>query len=371
VRRAPSIAFGHGLLVLAGEERLLLLDDLAGRIWRGVESGLSAAEITKALIDANPTQSDAIRRDVSALLSQWSAEGLLDPVPGAVGQAPAPAAVTLHPVWAGQWRCSFGDLVVDLAVENPRRARLLGRLFEHFPTDSADVNACVEVRENHEGEAIVFVNGREYARTCGARNVQRALIELVWPHNALCALIHAGAVAHGDRAACFPGISGSGKTTLIARLVARGLTYLADDLTAIGMCGRILPWPMPMSVKLDSWNLLSDSYPTLEAAPAFEVKNTWARRLKPATDAWQLGPTPTHVLIFPQFSPGAPTQVVQLTQFDALRRLIEAGFLIESPISMERAETILGWLNALPAYSLCYGDVDEAASRAFHLLRQG
>ena len=290
--------------------------------------------------------------------------------PSAVARPASHSLASPDPLWAGEWRCRFGHLVVDLAVENPQQARLFGRLFGHFPADAGEAGARIEVRDGSDGEAVIYVDGREYARTCCMRNVQRALIELVWPDNPLCAILHAGAVALEDRAACFPGISGSGKTTLIACLVGQGLTYLSDDLTPIGMCGRILPWPMPMSVKLDSWGVLSDQYPTLEEAPQFEVKGTRARALRPATDVWQSGPTHAHLLIFPEFVRNGPTRVTPLTRFDALRRLIEAGLVLEAPINEERVATLLGWLGALRTYSLDYGDVDEAASHALRLLKE-
>jgi hypothetical protein len=365
-RAARSIAFDGGLLVLADDDRLFLLDDRAEQIWRATEAGVSPAEITKALADANPTQAGTIGRDVEALVSRWSAEGLLGEIRRAA-ERPANSLASVSPVWAGKWRCRFRNLVVDLAVENAKHAQLLGRLLGQFPAEGSSAAISIEVRESADGEAVTFVNGHEYARNYCLRNVQRAIIERVWADDPLCALLHAGAVTLGDKGACLPGISGSGKTTLIARLVGQGLTYLADDMTPISMCGRILPWPMPMSVKLDSWGVLSAHHPTLEEAPTFEVKGTRARALNPATEAWQSGPTQAHVLIFPKFVPGGATQVKSLRPFDALQRVIEAGILLESPITEERVEA-LRWVGTVPAYALSYGDVDDAASEAVRLL---
>lgn len=373
VRQAPrSVAFDGGLLLRADDERLFLLDNLAAQIWRAHEVGLSAADIARALGEANPAQSAAvIQRDVSALLTHWSEEGLLGQPNSDIADPPAPVAFNRDVTWAGEWKCGFHNLTVDIAVESPTQVRLLDRLFSHFPSESAETNASIEVRESRDGEAVVFVDGREFARTCTARNVQRALLGLVWPNNPLCALIHGGCVALGDKAACFVGISGSGKTTFIARLVSQGLTYLSDDLIGIDTSGRALPWPMPMSVKLGSWDTLSNSYPSLETAPTFKVKGTQARSVKPATDAWELGPTKTHLLVFPRYSSGGATQLVRLSQFETLRRLIEAGFLIESPVDAERVEIVVQWLERLPAYSLNYGDVDDAAARVTSLLTHG
>ena len=84
---------------------------------------------------------------------------------------------------------------------------------------------------------------------------------------------------------------------------------------------------------------------------------------------WRSGPTHTQLLIFPKFVRDGATRVTRLTRFDALRRLIEAGLVLEAPISEERVATLLGWLGALRAYSLAYGDVDDAASQVVKLLK--
>jgi hypothetical protein len=366
---ARSVEFAGGLLLFADNDRVIALDDQAGRIWRAAEAGATPAEIADSLADAYPAEAVRIRADVEALVSRWSAEGLLDAGAGPTA-APAirlqPAA---DPVWTREWSCRFRKVVVRVAVESPQRAAWLDRLLRHFPAEGGDAAAVIEVRGSDDCEAVVFVDGREYAREPYLRNVQRALIELVWPDAPLCAVLHGGAVALGHKVVCFPGVSGSGKTTLIARLVGQGLTYLADDLTPVDMRGRVVPWPMPMKVKLNSWGLLAQDHPTLEDSPTFEAKGTPARALKPMTDAWQSGPAPPRVLVFPKFGPGMPTQVSPLTPFEAFQQVVEAGIMPESPITEERIEA-LRWIGAVPAYLLSYGDVDEAASQAVRLLEQ-
>jgi Coenzyme PQQ synthesis protein D (PqqD) len=364
---ARSVEFAGGLLVLADNDRVIALDDQAGRIWRAAEAGATPAEIANSLADAYPAEAVRIRGDVEALVSRWSAEGLFAAGAGPTAAPPIRLPPTADPAWTREWSCCFRNFVVRVAVESPQRAALLDRLLGHFPAEGSDAAAFIEVRGSDDCESVVFVDGREYAREPYLRNVQRALIELVWPDAPLCAILHGGAVALGQKVACFPGVSGSGKTTLIARLIGQGLTYLADDLTPVDMRGRIVPWPMPMKVKLNSWGLVAQDHPTLEDSPMFEAKGAPARALKLITDAWQSGPAPPHVLIFPKFGPGKPTQVSPLTPFGALRQVIEAGIMPESPITEERIEA-LRWIGTVPAYLLSYGDVDEAVLQAVRLL---
>lgn len=61
--------------------------------------------------------------------------------------------------------------------------------------------------------------------------------------------VHAGVVAHGDRAMILPGGSFSGKTTLVAALVKRGATYYSDEFAVFDHDGLVHPYPKPLSIR--------------------------------------------------------------------------------------------------------------------------
>lgn len=63
--------------------------------------------------------------------------------------------------------------------------------------------------------------------------------------------IHAGAVAHNDRAIVMPGQSFSGKTTLVAALVHAGATYYSDEFAVVDECGLVHPYAKPLSLRTD------------------------------------------------------------------------------------------------------------------------
>lgn len=62
-------------------------------------------------------------------------------------------------------------------------------------------------------------------------------------------IVHAGAVAVGDRAVIFPGRSFSGKTTLVAAFLQAGATYLSDEFAVLDPEGTVHPFLTRLSVR--------------------------------------------------------------------------------------------------------------------------
>jgi hypothetical protein len=60
-------------------------------------------------------------------------------------------------------------------------------------------------------------------------------------------MLHACAVASGDRCAVFAGPSGMGKTTVAATL-GRRWHYVTDECVAVETDGSVLPFPKPLSI---------------------------------------------------------------------------------------------------------------------------
>lgn len=61
--------------------------------------------------------------------------------------------------------------------------------------------------------------------------------------------VHAGAVAHGDRAIVIPGESFSGKTTLVEALVRQGAVYYSDEFAVFDEEGLVHPFAQPLSLR--------------------------------------------------------------------------------------------------------------------------
>jgi hypothetical protein len=77
-------------------------------------------------------------------------------------------------------------------------------------------------------------------------NQMRSWIAMTAPN---LIFVHAGVVAHEDRAIVLPGDSFAGKTTLVAALVRRGATYFSDEFAVIDHEGLVHPYPKLLSIR--------------------------------------------------------------------------------------------------------------------------
>jgi hypothetical protein len=73
--------------------------------------------------------------------------------------------------------------------------------------------------------------------------------------------IHAAAISIDGQGILFPGKSGSGKSSLAAWLTASGGDYLTDELALISQDGTIKSFTRPISLKTQSFELLTRHYP--------------------------------------------------------------------------------------------------------------
>ena len=363
-----TIEFDGGMLLVADAERLLLLNESASRIWKGLAAGLTPDEIAAALAEGNGEDAAAIQADVGMVVAQANAL-LGEP---SAPTSPAVPPLSGEPIWAAQWMCRVRGRQFSLAVENPAHGRQLKLLLGHLEVEDGVAEMRLEVRDAGSGRSVIVQDGRERARISGIiglrGTIHAAMIERLWPDRPFCALIHGGAVALGETGICFPAFAGSGKTTLIAHLIGRGFDYLSDDLTPVDASGTMLPWPMPLSVKQGSWRAIEQVHPGLSDEPSFETLKGTARLLMPQADIVRDEPTRLGALVFPQYREDAQTDMVELRPFEALERLYKAGIWLGHPLDPDRVRQFLAWLRRTPAFSLTYSRLNEAESEILCLL---
>jgi coenzyme PQQ synthesis protein D (PqqD) len=360
-----------GLLLLeTASHTLWAYNESARQVWDLLERGRSENEIAADLVERFGIADETARVDVRAILQQWRSQGLVGadddrPRRPPTIEAKADWTQVAQPQWAGTLICTIKDRVFSLAVEHPSWLTYLEVMFKHLETPDARPEIRMEVRE--DGESVVLVNGRERLRTADRGQLiggfNQAILEQVHPEIDWLALIHGGAMARNGRGFAVPAACGSGKTTLIAYLIAeQGYTYVADDMIALAAPdGRLVPWPMPLSLKEGSWQVLSQSYQGLESFPQYRTQRGESRQILPPPGAWDSGPVPMRGIVFPSYVAGATADLTRLTPFQALERLLSDRIWLGYPITEPRVRRFLAWLEDKPAYLLVHGNVAEGA----------
>lgn len=362
--RTP-IVFDGAMLLVAGRERLLAYNASAHRIWCVLSQGGTPADAAAMLSRSFALDPQRARTEVDAIVDHWQNEGLFKPESerSAVPDVTNQAALAAPDSWGERWTCRFGHRLVDFAVEDGRRAASFRLPFHLLEVPSHVADARLEIRELGDDVVAVVRDGRECARVShelGLKDaVHLALIDLIWPDYPVATAIHAAAVARGDVGLCFPAPSGRGKSTLVAHLLANGFEYLADDLTVLDDAGRILPWPLPLSVKKGSWDVLDPLHPDLRSSPCFALKHTDVRFLSPP-NAWSATPTQLRALIFPSYQRAHAPALRRIRPIESLVELREAGIWLGHPLTETKARQFLSMLEATPSYELIYESLGDA-----------
>lgn len=306
------------------------------------------------------------------MLAHWRMHGLIgDTAPAIVDvgtplgqQTAGDASAAAHD--SARWHCRIRDLTVSFSVERADDISNLRTLFQPFEVDASGADLRLDIARRDGAEWILHADGDERIRTAESAlllgAVHQAILERLHPQTTWLALIHGGAIARSGNGVALAAPSGSGKTTLIAYLAANGFDYLADDLIALGRPhGDIVPWPMPMSIKPGSVEVLSSRYPELARAPTYRTKTLDARLLPPQAGAWERSPVRLSCVVFPEFRAGSPAQMVALTPFEALQRLLADRIWIGYPLTEANVQAFLDLLDRTPAFALTYEDLADAA----------
>lgn len=175
-------------------------------------------------------------------------------------------------------------------------------------------------------------------------------------------VLHASSVALRGGAIVLAASSGSGKTTLAAALVAAGGELVADDITPLEAGTRHV-WPLPcaMSIKEGSWPVLARLFATFETCPPVRLKEVRVRYFQPDRHVRPGRGLPVAAIVAPRYAMGAATTMTAMTAPQLLRHLIESGTW--PPPTLPGLREMLGWVRAVPAYRLDYGDIDDAVRR--------
>lgn len=256
----------------------------------------------------------------------------------------------------------------------PAVEELVERIFGRFRADAsgADPTYVLEERPAERQRFQLLLDGE-----CVMKSSRPARVfdYLTW--HVMCEavggcdylLVHAGVVTWNGEAIVMPATSGSGKTTLVAGLVRAGFGYLSDEIAAIDpTTGRVAPFPLSLSVKPGSMDLLADVLPDL----ADDVRRFLEGRcpVRPDDIRPDAVGTVSHIrhVISPRYEPTASTTLEPCSRGRGLVELGQNAFNLPS-FGRRGLYLLAGIVREARCHQLRVGDLDEAVGAVSLLVR--
>jgi hypothetical protein len=139
---------------------------------------------------------------------------------------------------------------------------------------------------------------------------------------------------------------------------------LSDDVVPLDPDSRAaIPVPLSLNLKPGSLPVLERYYPGIGTQPGYSTGGVTVHYFPPPGFAANppRGTYPVGCLVFPRYQAGARTELHTVGVTEALRRLIEGESAVRR-WSVEAVGRLVVWIEAVPAYSLIYEDLEEAAA---------
>jgi hypothetical protein len=361
-----------GLLLLErSSNSLFAFNETARHVWDLIEAGKSHANLVSEFAETWGISRSLAQQDIQSIVAHWRAHGLLSggdsgPVQTAcVNDAAVDFNPAAPPLQAAEWVCTIRGIAIAISIDTKPIA-LIRELFRHLETPTAPPRSQIKISFAGENTMVFTQDGRERLRTAdpaeAAGELYIAILERIHPNVLWFALVHGAALARNGHGLALVGSSGSGKSTLTAGLMAAGFDYLSDDLVALSEPAKaIMPWPLPLSIKPGSFDVVSRLWPELTQVPSYRTwKGLDARLLVPPAAAWDAQPAALRRVVFPYYAAGVRPELTRLSLFQTIERLLSDRIWLGGPITEERVTAFLAWLEDIPAYALTYADLDDA-----------
>ncbi len=186
-------------------------------------------------------------------------------------------------------------------------------------------------------------------------------------------LLHAGALALGDRAVIMAAPPGSGKSTLTAAMMLRGFRLLSDEFGVLcPRTGRLWPMLKPVALKNRSIEVIRDYADDGVLGPVY--RQTRKGDVAPlvagdaSVDSRRL-PARPQLVVFPSFRDGAALRIQRMPAADAFAHLAFNSFnygLLGS-VSFNAVADVIA---SCPAFVLEYSKLDEAIESLREMLSE-
>lgn len=172
--------------------------------------------------------------------------------------------------------------------------------------------------------------------------------------------VHASAISNRKKTILFSASPGNGKTTMAALLQSRGYQLISDDFVPIDRKSfNAWPFPIAMSVKQGSMNLLVSLFPELEhkelsyITPEKSVRYLANNVNQNSTP----GRFPVKEVVFIAYNPKVDFIVEKLDTISGFKLLLDQAWIV--PFA-GNAEILLEWIPSVTFIKLTYSDNEKA-----------
>jgi hypothetical protein len=172
--------------------------------------------------------------------------------------------------------------------------------------------------------------------------------------------IHASAITDRKKTILFSAPPGNGKTTIAALLQSRGYHLISDDFVPVDRT-TFYAWPFPiaMSVKPGSVELLTSHFPELEHKEiSYITPEKSVRYLAPGQ---QLNISesvfPVRELIFIEYNNSVDYSLERLDTINGIKLLLDQTWIIPNP---GNAQLFFEWISQVTFFKLTYSDNEKA-----------
>lgn len=279
---------------------------------------------------------------------------------------------------SGPFNCRLQSSVPDIAPD-------LARLYANHPLlgddEFIDFHVAIETgRGLHRWlrpQARFVVDGVEpftpLPRAQALPMIEWGLNWCITAYSQHVLILHAAAVARGNRAVIMPAPPGSGKSTLSAALVNRGWRLLSDELSIIRLdTGEIYGLARPVNLKNKSIDIIRHFAPdAFLTKPVLDTsKGTVALMAPSAESVNDVGQTTKPCwMILPRYKAGAPTSLVPMQTGAAFLQIADNAMNYHV-LGVKGFEAVGQLVDRCQHFNFEYSRMDEAIEQ-FDLLASG
>jgi hypothetical protein len=176
-------------------------------------------------------------------------------------------------------RYCLGDQMIEFSFESRLFEHYLHPLIEHLETYEFQGRIPLFELFEYQGEIVFRLDGE----VKGVWNYEEAhlakgsiflnLVNVMYnkTNEDWLMTVHASAITNGRKTVLFTAAPGGGKTTLAALLLGRNFTLVSDDFVPIDRNSLAYPFPIAMSIKQGSADLVSSVFPGLDQKPVSQI----------------------------------------------------------------------------------------------------